>query len=304
MRLNLCILLLAFVGSVAASQVTPTPARRPLDIEALRAQLQTQAEIRLGASGLVVQRYDFREGESAIEAVIVKPAGTDEPHPAIMLVPGHSRTAYDMLPVAIRFAREGFVTMAVTQPGYGGSTGPADFVGPRTFAALVAAAERFAEEPFVDRTKLGVYGYSRGALAAAQLATRTDLFRAAVLGGGIYDFASAYTQITLPEIKENMRAEAGMDVEAIRFRSPIHDLAGLDGPVLIVHGADDANAPPEQARALANMLGEVGREHELILIAGRDHALAVNEIVLPAAAFFQRHLGGGDEEAEISARRD
>jgi dipeptidyl aminopeptidase/acylaminoacyl peptidase len=253
----------------------------------VRARVQAGEEVRLGG-GIVVRRYGFRHGGGEVEAVLTLPVGAG-PHPGIVLIPGYSRTAYDMLPVAVAMARAGFATMAVSQPGFGGSTGPADFVGPRTFAALLAATERFAAEPFVDRTRLGVYGYSRGGLAAAQLASRTDLFRAAVFGGGIYDFAAAYEEVPLG-IRASMIAEAGNSDEAIRFRSPNHDMAGLDGPVLIVHGEADANAPPEQARALARRLTELGRAHELLLVPAGEHALGASQIVPPAIAFFRRHL--------------
>lgn len=263
----------------------------PLQIADIQAQLENSGKVELVASGVLIERANFEHQGSQVEAIVVRPA-TAGTKAALLLVPGHSRTAIDMLPQAIRFARAGFATIAVTQPGYGGSTGPADFVGPTTFAVLEAAAKRFAAESYVDPARMGVYGYSRGALAAAELAARTDLFHAAVLGGGIYDFQAAYDQIGLAGIKANMEAEAGLDPDAVRFRSPIHDMDGLDGPVLIIHGTEDANAPPAQATALADRLKALGREHQLILVPGKDHALGMTDIVLPAVEFFRRHLAG------------
>jgi len=286
-------------GSTAAGATEQPPPRlqskaasRPtalrLDAASIRARLQATGEVRL--AGVVIQRYDFTQGAASIEAVVVRPSG-EGAVPGLVMIPGYSRTAFDMLPLALQFARARFATVSVTQPGFGRSSGPSDFVGPRTFAALAAAARRFSAEPYVDASRLGVYGYSRGALAAAQLATRTDLFRAAVLGGGIYDFGAAYTQISLPGITANMTEEAGMEPAAVRFRSPINDVAGLDGPVLIIHGADDRNAPPEQARALAQRLVAAGRVHELILLPGKDHSLSVSDIGPVVIAFLRRHLG-------------
>ena len=277
---------LAFLLWPVASSAQP-PA--PLLAADIAARLHENGRVELAGGQIIVERYDFDQGGGHVEAVVTRPGGAGA-HPGLLLVPGHTRTAIDMLPLSVRFARAGFATVAVSQPGYGGSTGPADFAGPRTFAALRAAAERFAREPYVDAAHMGIYGYSRGALAAAELAARTDLFRAAVFGGGIYDFRAAYDQVGLAGIRANMASEAGLSEAAVRFRSPILDMAGLDGPVLIIHAAEDANAPPAQAQMLDARLTALGREHELLMIPGRDHALSVADIVVPATAFFTRNL--------------
>lgn len=283
--MRIAIILLALALSHTAAAQPPGK----LGAADIAARLQEEGRVELAGGELIVERYDFEWQGARIEAVVTRPAAVGL-HAALLLIPGHSRSAINMLPAAVRFARAGFASVAVSQPGYGGSTGPVDFAGPRTFAVLRAAAERFAREPFVDPRRMGVYGYSCGALAAAQLAARTDLFRATVVGGGIYDFRAAYDQVTLPGIRANMAAEAGLSEEAVRARSPINDLAGLDGPVLIVHGAEDANAPPAQARALAERLAALGRPHELVIVPGASHALAANDIVVPAIDFFRRHL--------------
>jgi dipeptidyl aminopeptidase/acylaminoacyl peptidase len=283
--IHFLVVLAALLAPAAASAQPPAP----LQAADIAARLRESGRVEIAGGQILIERYDFDRDGAHVEAVVTRPAGA-APYPGLLLVPGHTRTAIDMLPLSVRFARAGFATVAASQPGYGGSTGPTDFAGPRTFAALREAAERFAREPWVDAAHLGIYGYSRGALAAAELAARTDLFRAAVLGGGIYDFRTAYDQVALPGIRENMAAEAGLSDEAVRFRSPIRDMEGLDGPVLIIHGAEDGNAPPAQARALDARLTALGREHELLILPGRDHGLPVADIVVPATAFFTRHL--------------
>lgn len=276
----------------ASGSVQPPDTPATLQLGDIEDRLRRDGRVTLERIGVILERADFEHEGRRAEAVIARPLGEGR-RAGLLLVPGHSRTAFDMVPQAIRFARAGFATMSVSQPGYGGSTGPADFAGPRTFSALRAASERLAALPFVDPARLGVYGYSRGALVAAQLAARTDLFRAAVLGGGIYDFRSAYEQIAMPGIRANMEAEAGLGAQAVRFRSPICDLEGLDGPVLIIHGERDENAPPAQARALAERLTALGREHRLVIVPGGTHALGMSDVIVPAAEFFTRHLQPG-----------
>ncbi len=287
------------VRYLAAALITPAivthlalaaaPVARQTQVTELQDQLQRDGRVAVQRLGVVLELANFENEGRTVEAIITRPFG-DEKRAGLLLVPGHSRTAHDMLPQAIRFARAGFVTMSVSQPGYGGSTGLADFAGPRTFSALKAASHRLASLSFVDPKRLGVYGYSRGALAAAQLATRTDMFRAAVFGGGIYDFRSAFEQISLPGIQANMQSEAGLSEEAIRFRSPVQDIAGLDGPVLIIHGELDENAPPAQAYLLRDRLTALGREHQLMIIAGGTHSLGMKDVVVPAVEFFSKHL--------------
>jgi len=279
---------LALAAFALASIGAAAQAPHPLQAADIEARLRESGRLQLSGN-IVIERYDFVGETGRIEAVVTRPTDTAR-HPALLLIPGHSRTAYDMLAAAVRFARAGFATVSVSQPGYGGSAGPADFAGPRTFAALVAAVQRFAAEPYVNAARMGVFGYSRGALAAAELAARTDFFHAAVLGGGVYDFRTAYRQVGLAGIRENMVAEAGLGAAAVRFRSPIRDMAGLDGPVLIVHAAEDANAPPAQALALDRRLTALHREHELLMLPGRDHGLPVADLVGPATIFFARHL--------------
>lgn len=198
-------ILTALLALVSAQPPATSPPQGQAQRGDVVAQLREQGRVTLAGGQVIVERYDFQWQGANVEAVVTRPAAAAGRVPGLLLIPGHGRTAVDMLPQAVRFARAGFASVAVSQPGYGGSAGPADFAGPRTFEVLQAAAERFAAEPFVDPRRLGIYGYSRGALAAAELATRTDLFRASVVGGGIYDFRAAYDQIEL----EGIRAKHG-----------------------------------------------------------------------------------------------
>src|SRR5438874_145425 len=124
-------------------------------------------------SGAKVCRYDYSVADKKVEAISFVPAGGG-PFPGVLMIPGYDRTARDLAPLGIRLAREGFAGLAVTQPGFGKSEGPADFVGPKTLAVLTAGYRKLQQEHYVDAKRMAIYGYSRGGMAASLLAIDLD----------------------------------------------------------------------------------------------------------------------------------
>jgi dipeptidyl aminopeptidase/acylaminoacyl peptidase len=157
----------------------------------------------LNRSRVAICRYDYTVDGRAVEALSFAPP-VNTPSPGVLMIPGYERTARDLIVLAARLAVEGFACLAVTQPGFGKSEGPADFVGPKTLKVMTAGYRKFEGEPFVDPKRMGVYGYSRGAMAASLLVTELDDVKAAVFGAGVYDFRRAYDDSTLPGVRANM----------------------------------------------------------------------------------------------------
>ena len=227
--------------------------------------------------GIEVSTWDFEHEGRTVEALIFRPPG-GETRPALLLVPGYRRTAIDYVGNGLRFARAGYVAVAVTQPGFGRSEGPSDWVGPNTIAVLQAARERMAGEELIDASRIGVFGFSRGALAASLLATRPgNELRVAVLCSGLYDFGRAlevYADDGLQgRIKANMLTEAGESAEAIDARTSIDKLEHLTASVLVIHGAEDANVPVELAEELIAALEASGKDFESRIYEGAGHGL-------------------------------
>jgi dipeptidyl aminopeptidase/acylaminoacyl peptidase len=275
-----------FALAVVTALVVTPPA--PAQVDEIKAKLDAEGRVELHSSGLVVEKADYRHDGKAVEAVLVH-ATAGGASPALLVIPGHDRSAIDALPIMVRFARAGFTVLSVSQPGYGKSEGPPDFVGPNTIAVLEQGVGLLAASPYADRHRLGVFGYSRGGLAAAILATRDARLKAAVVGGAIYDFASARDQV-VEGIRANMDLEAGTSPEAIRARSPIRDVAAIAGPVLIIHGEDDTNAPLAQAKALDAALTRAGKRHQLVVVPAKGHALETSDIAETAVPFLRDAL--------------
>ncbi len=239
-------------------------------------------------SGVKVCRADYAVNGKAVEAISFIPAG-DGHFPGILMVPGYERTARDFVPLGVRLARQGFAAIAVTQPGFGKSKGPPDFVGPKTLAVLKVAYQTLKQERYVDPIRMGIYGYSRGGMAASLLAVELDDVKAAVFGAGIYDFQRLYDEVTWPGVRRNMQEETGMSKEAVRERSSILRMDRLKCPVLILHGELDENVPVSQAKMLRDRLTQLHKEFEIKLFPDAPHSIG-SPAGDAAVDFFKRKL--------------
>ncbi len=270
-----------------------------LDPAALLERLATESRVELRQSGTVVETFDFSVDGAPVEALLFRPVGPGAApaptrYPAVLLIPGYSRTAGDYLPLGVRFARDGFVAVAITQPGFGKSAGPADFVGPRSMHVLETGLDRMQALAFVDRTRTGVFGYSRGAIAASLLATRRKDIKAAVFAAGIYDLKRAYDDIAIQGIRDNIKAETSLTNAALQERSSLFHMQELACPVLILHGEKDENAPVSQAKVLQARLTELKKDFQIRLFPDRDHDIGRQNLNEETLGFFKRNLQGRD----------
>ncbi|HVG35666.1 MAG TPA: prolyl oligopeptidase family serine peptidase [Pyrinomonadaceae bacterium] len=257
--------------------------------------LEKEGCVALAAGRVKVCKYDYSSDGLSMEAISFRPV-SGGPFPALMLIPGYARTARDYIPLGIMFAGEGYASVAITQPGFGKSQGKPDYVGPATLKALTAGWKKFKQEPFVDAKRMGIYGHSRGGMAASLLSVRLDDVRAAILSAGIYDFKKAYDEATIQGIRENMKSETGITDEAVRERSSILQMANLKCPVLILHGDKDENVSVEQALLLRDRLTALKKEFEIKIFIGQDHALrsgsTAKEVNTTMMDFLKRRLAG------------
>lgn len=238
-----------------------------------------------------VCKYDYPADGEKVEAISFKPDGANK-FPALLLIPGYQRSAPDYIYLGRVLAGQGFACLAVTQPGFGKSAGKPDFVGAKTIRALTIGFEKFQREPYVDAREMGIFGYSRGGMAASLLAVKLKDVRAAVFGAGVYDFKKAYDEVKIEGIRVNMKAETGMTEEAIKERSSILQMKKLRCPVLILHGEKDENVPVSQALLLRDRLTELKKDFEIRLFPNADHGIPRSEWVPLVIDFFNRRLKG------------
>ena len=151
--------------------------------------------------------------EERVELYWTQPDG-EERYPAILLIHGHQwperpgGLTYIQYGRLARVRDRGYVAAAVSQPGYGESNSEKDFCGPIAQKAVLAAIRFLRKQSFVNPDKIGLMGYSRGAIVASMVAAQDTRLAAVVLAAGMYDVKSAYPT-GLRGLDANIEREAG-----------------------------------------------------------------------------------------------
>lgn len=207
------------------------------------------------------------DGAPAVElflAVPDTPRPAPQPRGAILFIHGNqggrrigAREAVDSGALLRLCSGLDITAAAVSQPGFGASEGPPDFCGPGTQGAIASALSFLRAQPQVDRKRIVLYGYSRGAVAAAMVATRDTGLRALILAAGVYDLEAAYRDAS-PGIRWAIEQEAGTTDEAFAARSALRYADRIEAETLLLHGRHDDRAPVGQAEQLAGALTAAG----------------------------------------------
>jgi dipeptidyl aminopeptidase/acylaminoacyl peptidase len=288
---------------VALLLLTPmSAAAQQIDRDKIVAQLETQRCVDVEERKVKFCKFDYVADGRNMEAIAIFPFAKGK-YPGVLLLPGFEGTAKTLLSIGLFYAQQGFACLAVSPPGFGKSEGKRDFMGPDSIDAFAVGFRKFRHDPYVDSTKMGIFGYSRGAMAASLLAVKLGHeVRAAVLGAGVYDFQRAYDETKLDGIRENMKAETGMTESAIKERSSILHMEKLKCPVLILHGENDGNAPTNQAYLLRDRLTELKKEFEFKILPNHVHGQIKVDFLLQVLDFLSRKLNGTPASMKIVDR--
>ncbi|MDR6190589.1 dipeptidyl aminopeptidase/acylaminoacyl peptidase [Agrobacterium pusense] len=158
----------------------------------------------------------------------------------------------------VRFSsRLGITAAAVSQPGFGASDGPADFCGPSTQQAIIAALDFLRRQPLVDPERIVLYGNSRGAVASAMTATKVHDLKAIILTGGVYDLREAFKNSSRA-LQHAIENEAGLSDEAFWERSALYHADSIRSETLLLHGKYDDRTLISQAERFSEALARAG----------------------------------------------
>jgi dipeptidyl aminopeptidase/acylaminoacyl peptidase len=141
-----------------------------------------------------------------------------------------------------------------------------------------------------DPDRIGVTGHSHGALMTANLLAHSDLFRAGVATSG------SYNKTLTPFGFQNEQRSVWEAQDVYLKVSPFFFADKMKTPILIVHGADDANpgTTPLQASKLYEAIRGNGGVTRLVMLPHEPHwyaAMESNEqLVYEMLRWFDRYV--------------
>jgi dipeptidyl aminopeptidase/acylaminoacyl peptidase len=136
-----------------------------------------------------------------------------------------------------------------------------------------AAVDKAVELGVADSNRIGVTGHSHGALMTANLVAHSDLFRAGVATSG------SYNKTLTPFGFQSERRSVWEAPDVYRKVSTFFFADKLKTPLLIVHGADDANpgTTPLQATKLFEAIRGNGGTSRLVMLPHEPHWYTARE---------------------------
>jgi dipeptidyl-peptidase-4 len=134
-----------------------------------------------------------------------------------------------------------------------------------------AAATELLKRPYLDKTRVGAWGWSGGGSMTLNLLFRyPDLYRTGMAVSPVPDmrlYDTIYQERYMGLPRDN--------AEDYKNGSPITHAAGLKGNLLLVHGSGDDNCHYQGTEKLADRLVALNRPFTLMTYPGRSHS--VNE---------------------------
>ncbi len=231
----------------------------------------------VGASLLEYRAHDGL----ALTGLHYAPAGGDAPYPTVLSFHGgpegqeQPRFRYDYQALLAQ-------GIAVFAPNVRGSSGFGKrFVnldnGALRFDAIqdiASTAQFLIDNGLAEASRLGIMGGSYGGyMTMAGLAAFPDVFAAGVNLYGVVNFKTFFerTEPWMASISKIEYGDPETEGDLLDALSPIHKLARVKAPTLVLHGANDTNVPVHEAEQVVAALRKRELPVEYILFPDEGH---------------------------------
>lgn len=235
---------------------------------------------------IIVENVSFESQGYRLLARVYRPNAPGR-FPAVALCHGYPGDTKNM-DLAEELALNGIASLIFYYRGAWGSEGTYSFRGldPSTRDAV----KHLLQQPFVDPTRIGLIGYSLGAVPVAKRLSANPRLRASVLMAPAGDLrllatGEAMEAITSTFLEMGKWKLRGLTADLLGSEfpwllenlNPVDTIRGAEAPVLIVAGSEDSMTPPEVCRTLYEAANE---PKKWVLIEGADHGFSEHRIPL------------------------
>lgn len=250
-----------------------------------------------------------RVGDVQLALEWAAPRG-DGPYPGVLVHPAGGRTAEDLQGVVRGFADAGYIAVAADYKRFIDGKPRRSMYPWHTLEEMRASVTTLLDDPRTDRDRIAAVGYSQGGIFSLLIAAQAPEIRAIVAYYPVTDFNTWFAANEgrgirklimrgfLRQIKKSSGAETDEELAAVLDRaSPMTYVDQLTSPILLVHGALDTSAPPEESERLAARLRELGRDVEVEILPTAGHVFNFKDEALAREAwattldFLERKLG-------------
>jgi dipeptidyl-peptidase-4 len=133
-----------------------------------------------------------------------------------------------------------------------------------------AAAAAFARFPFVDASRVGIWGWSYGGFMSLNtLFQAPDVYRAAVSVAPVTHWKFYDTIYT-----ERYNGLPRQNADGYDRGSPLSYVDGLKGELLLIHGSGDDNVHYQNSEALINALVQANKPFAMMEYPNRTHSIS------------------------------
>lgn len=217
-----------------------------------------------------------------IEGVLVKPVGYQAGQRYPLIVNPHggpSSARIESFSSSNQFfAGNGFL---VFQPNFRGSSNYGqDFLnanrnywGVRDYDDIMKGVDYLVEEGLADEDRMVAYGWSYGGYMTFWMCTQTDRFKLISPGAGLSNLYSMYSTTDIPSYLRWFFGTPWDNEDVYRRLSPIRHVKNVTAKILIMHGANDARVPPEQAVEFYQALRDLGKDVTFVRYPRQGHGI-------------------------------
>ncbi|PKL89352.1 MAG: hypothetical protein CVV23_05795 [Ignavibacteriae bacterium HGW-Ignavibacteriae-2] len=230
----------------------------------------------------IVEKITYMSDELKIKGYIAYPKNSTQKYPCVIWCRGGIGNAgaidsFNARGIFGQLASWGYVVIASQYRGNDGGEGSDEFGGEdlNDVLNLIPLAD---EIPNADKNIWGIEGWSRGGMMTYLALTKTNIFKAAVVTGGIANlrcnaeesrFMKRLYEVTMGKGDSIQFTEKCMSRSVVNFAEKL----SAETPLLIMHGTNDQRVLPHDSLDLSYKLLENNIPFRLVMLEGGDHFL-------------------------------